>query len=223
MLKERNVESVLERLGELALVPVIKITRAEHAVQLGEALLDGGLPCAEITFRTAAAEEAIWCIASALPEILTGAGTVLSVDQAQRAVRAGAQFVVSPGFNPKVVNWCLEHDVPVTPGVATPTEIDMALDRGLDILKFFPAGALGGAATLKAIAAPYSAVRFIPTGGVNAQNLSEDLRLPSVHACGGSWMAPAKLISAGAFDEITRLTREALEIVRQQRGPGGTL
>jgi len=170
----------LERLGELALVPVVKIEHAEHAVQLGEALLAGGLPCAEITFRTKAAEEAIRRITSAFPEIVTGAGTVLSVDQAQRAVLAGAQFVVSPGFNPKVVDWCLEREIPVTPGVATPTEIDMALDKGLNILKFFPAEALGGVAMLKAIAAPYGGVRFIPTGGINSRNLAEYLKLPMV-------------------------------------------
>jgi len=208
----------LERLGELALVPVIEIEQAEHAAPLGQALLAGGLPCVEITFRTAAAEEAIRRIASACPEIVAGAGTVLSVDQAQRAVRAGARFIVSPGFNPQVVEWCLEQAVPVTPGVATPTEIEMALDKGLTILKFFPAEALGGIATLKAIAAPYKAVKFIPTGGINPQNLADYLKLPMVHACGGSWLAPAKLISAGAFDEITRLTQEAVAIVRQQRG-----
>jgi len=214
------MEPLLERLGELALVPVIKIEHAEHAIQLGEALLAGGLPCAEVTFRTTAAAEAIRRIASTFPEIITGAGTVLSVDQAQKAVLAGAQFIVSPGFNPKVVDWCLEHEVPVTPGVATPTEIDMALDKGLDILKFFPAEALGGIAMLKAIAAPYGEVRFIPTGGINSQNLAEYLKLPMVHACGGSWLSTAKLISAGAFDEITRLTQEAVAIVRQYRGQG---
>jgi 2-dehydro-3-deoxyphosphogluconate aldolase/(4S)-4-hydroxy-2-oxoglutarate aldolase len=211
----------LERLGELALVPVIEIQHADHAVRLGEALVAGGLPCAEITFRTAAAEEAIRRIASALPQVIVGAGTVLSVDQAQRAVAAGAQFIVSPGFNPRVVGWCLEHEVPVTPGVATPTEIDMALDKGLHILKFFPAETLGGVAMLKAIAAPYGGVKFIPTGGINPQNLADYLKLAMVYACGGSWLAPAKLISAGAFDEITRLTREAVAIVRQYRGSGG--
>jgi 2-dehydro-3-deoxyphosphogluconate aldolase/(4S)-4-hydroxy-2-oxoglutarate aldolase len=212
----------LERLGELALVPVIEIQHAEHAVRLGEALAAGGLPCVEITFRTAAAEESIRRIASALPQVVIGAGTVLAVDQAQQAVLAGAQFIVSPGFNPRVVDWCLEHEVPVTPGVATPTEIDMALDKGLHILKFFPAEALGGVAMLKAIAAPYGGVKFIPTGGINLQNLADYLKLPMVYACGGSWLAPAKLISAGAFDEITRLTREAVVLVRQCRGAGGS-
>jgi 2-dehydro-3-deoxyphosphogluconate aldolase/(4S)-4-hydroxy-2-oxoglutarate aldolase len=153
---------LLDTLGDLGLVPVVKIERSEDAVNLGGALLAGGLPCAEITFRTEAAEEAIREISSSLREVIVGAGTVLSVDQADRAVSAGAQFVVSPGFNQKVVDWCLENGVPVTPGVLTPTEIEMALDRGLNILKFFPAEAMGGIATLKAIGAPYGEASSCP-------------------------------------------------------------
>jgi len=209
---------LLEKLGRLGVVPVVKIERPEDAVALGRALLAGGLPCAEITFRTAAAEEAIQRISSSLPEIIVGAGTVLSVDQASRAVSAGARFIVSPGFNPKVVDWCLQNEVPVTPGVATPTEIDMALDKGLEILKFFPAEALGGIAMLKAIAAPYGGVKFIPTGGINQENLADYLAHPSVHCCGGSWLVKANLISACRFDEITRLTRDAMSVVRRVRG-----
>ncbi len=209
---------VLEKLGILGVVPVVKIERAEDAVELGRALLAGGLPCAEITFRTEAAEEAIRQISLSLPEIIVGAGTVLSVDQADRAVSAGARFIVSPGFNPKVVDWCLQKEIPVTPGVATPTEIDMALDKGLNILKFFPAEALGGVRMLKAIAAPYRGVKFIPTGGINQDNLADYLAQPSVHCCGGSWLVKANLISAGRFDEITRLTRDAMSVVRQVRG-----
>lgn len=216
------MSQILERLGELTLVPVVKIERAGDAYKLGEALLDGGLPCAEITFRTEAAEEAIRSITSNLPEIITGAGTVLTAAHAERAVRAGAQFIVAPGFNPRVVDWCLENNVPVTPGVATPTEIDMALDKGLNILKFFPAQAMGGIAILKAIAGPYGGVRFIPTGGLNAQNLADYLELPMVHACGGSWFVEASLISTGNFGEITRLTREAVAIVHQHRHTGGS-
>jgi len=217
------VSQVLERLGELALVPVVKIEDAQDSIELGEALLKGGLPCAEITFRTNAAEEAIKLIASTLPEMLVGAGTVLTVDQANRAVAAGAQFIVAPGFNPRVVDWCLENHVAVTPGVATPTEIEMALDKGLNILKFFPAEAVGGIATLRAIAAPYSDIKFIPTGGINAANLAEYLALPMVHACGGSWMVKANLISSGDFSKITNLTQEAMSIVHQQRGAGGNV
>jgi 2-dehydro-3-deoxyphosphogluconate aldolase/(4S)-4-hydroxy-2-oxoglutarate aldolase len=212
------MKDVLEKLGLLGVVPVVRIERSDDAVELGRALLAGGLPCAEITFRTAAAEEAIRRISSSLPEIIVGAGTVLSVDQANRAVSAGAQFIVSPGFNQKVVDWCLRNEIPVTPGVVTPTEIDMALDRGLKILKFFPAEAMGGIATLKAIAAPYGGVKFIPTGGINQDNLTDYLAQPSVHCCGGSWLVKAQLISTGAFDKITRLTQEAVAIVRQHRG-----
>ena len=211
---------VLEKLGFLGVIPVVKIERAEDAVGLGRALLEGGLPCAEITFRTAAAEEAIHRISTSLPEMIVGAGTVLSVDQADQAVSAGARFIVSPGFNPKVVDWCLDQQIPVTPGVATPTEINMALDKGLEILKFFPAEALGGIKTLRALAAPYGGVRFIPTGGVNAENLGEYLSLPYVHACGGSWLAKSELISAGKFAEITRLVHDARIIVRQVRDEG---
>ena len=209
---------LLEKLGVLGVVPVVEIERAEDAVELGQALLAGGLPCAEITFRTAAAEEAIRRISSSLPEVIVGAGTVLSVDQANRAASAGAQFIVSPGFNQKVVDWCLQNEMPVTPGVLTPTEIDMALDRELRILKFFPAEAMGGVATLKAISAPYRSVKFIPTGGISKDNLADYLALPSVHCCGGSWLVKASLISAGKFDEITRLTQEAVSVVRRVRG-----
>jgi 2-dehydro-3-deoxyphosphogluconate aldolase/(4S)-4-hydroxy-2-oxoglutarate aldolase len=149
------MSDILQMLGNLGVVPVVAIERAEDASGLGQALLDGGLPCAEITFRTAAAAAAIRRIATEFSDILVGAGTVLSVAQAEQAVAAGAQFIVSPGFDPKVVDWCLVNDIPITPGIATPTEINMALDKGLGILKFFPAGALGGAKTLKAIGAPY--------------------------------------------------------------------
>ncbi|HUS69572.1 MAG TPA: bifunctional 4-hydroxy-2-oxoglutarate aldolase/2-dehydro-3-deoxy-phosphogluconate aldolase [Anaerolineae bacterium] len=209
---------VLDTLGDLGLVPVVKIERSEDAVNLGGALLAGGLPCAEITFRTEAAEEAIRQISSSLRDVIVGAGTVLSVDQANRAVSAGAKFIVSPGFNQKVVDWCLENGVPVTPGVLTPTEIEMALDRGLNILKFFPAEAMGGIATLKAIGAPYGEVKFIPTGGINQGNFADYLAQPNVHCCGGSWLVKADLISDGNFDEITRLTREAVAVVRRVRG-----
>ena len=212
------MQEILDTLGRLGLVPVVKIDRAEDAVDLGRALLAGGLPCAEITFRTEAAEEAIRRISASVPDIILGAGTVLSVDQADRAVSAGAQFIVSPGFNQKVVDWCLDKKIPVTPGVATPTEIDMALDKGLNILKFFPAEALGGLATLKAIAAPYVGVKFIPTGGINSANLGDYLAHPSVHCCGGSWLVKANLIAAGKFGEITQLAREAVSVVRQVRG-----
>jgi 2-dehydro-3-deoxyphosphogluconate aldolase/(4S)-4-hydroxy-2-oxoglutarate aldolase len=150
--------------------------------------------------------------------MVLGAGTVLTVDQAERAVSAGAQFIVSPGFNPKVVDWCQQNEMAITPGVATPTEIDMALDVGLNVLKFFPAEALGGIKTLKAISAPYVGVKFIPTGGINRDNLAEYLAHSSVHCCGGSWLVKANLISTGSFDEITQLAEEAVSLVHQVRG-----
>lgn len=212
------MRGVLHALGDLGLVPVVKIERVEDAVDLARALLAGGLPCAEITFRTEAAEEAIRQISFSLPDMLVGAGTVLSVDQAERAVSAGAQFIVFPGFNQKVVDWCLENEIPVIPGVVTPTEIEMARDRGLEILKFFPAEAMGGIATLKAIGAPYGDVKFVPTGGINRDNLADYLALPNVHCCGGSWLVKANLISAGKFDEITQLTQDAMSLVRKVRG-----
>jgi 2-dehydro-3-deoxyphosphogluconate aldolase/(4S)-4-hydroxy-2-oxoglutarate aldolase len=208
---------ILQQLGTLGLIPVVAIDRAEDAPALAQALLAGGLPCAEITFRTVAAPEAIRLMTATCPDMLVGAGTVLSVEQAQQAVLAGAKFIVSPGFDPDVVAWCLAHAVPVTPGVITPTEVALALKKGLKVLKFFPAEAAGGAAYLKAIAAPYGGAKFIPTGGISANNLAAYLSLPMVHACGGSWMVPKQLISAGNFDKIAAITREAVSIVEQIR------
>jgi 2-dehydro-3-deoxyphosphogluconate aldolase/(4S)-4-hydroxy-2-oxoglutarate aldolase len=208
---------VIGELGNLGVVPVVKIDHAGEAMNLGQALLEGGLPCAEITFRTSAAEEAMQIISSSLPEVILGAGTVLSVDQAEKAVNAGAQFIVSPGFNPIIVDWCLENKMPVTPGVATPTEIEMALNKGLKTLKFFPAEALGGVRTLKALAAPYKDVKFIPTGGINPDNLADYLRLPCVHACGGSWLVKSEMISQAEFSKITALAKKAREIVIETR------
>jgi 2-dehydro-3-deoxyphosphogluconate aldolase/(4S)-4-hydroxy-2-oxoglutarate aldolase len=214
------MKNSIETLGELGVVPVVAIEDAKDAVPLGQALIDGGLPCAEITFRTAPAAMAIAELAQNLPQVLLGAGTILTVEQASQAVDAGAKFIVSPGFDPFVVNWCIEHQVPVMPGVATPTEISMALNKGLKILKFFPAEFAGGVKALKAIAGPFVGVKFVPTGGINPANLPDYLALPAVHACGGSWLVKRNLISEGKFDEITNLTREAVEIVRRIRGKG---
>lgn len=209
---------IFEAIGRLGLIPVITIQRSEDAVPLARALLDADLGCAEITFRTAAGEEAIHRISSELHDMLVGAGTVLTVEQAKRAVQAGARYIVSPGFDVAVVDWCQAHNVPVLPGVATPTEINMALAKELKLLKFFPAGELGGMRMLKALYGPYPEVRFIPTGGINATNLAQYLTLPNVVACGGSWMATARMISEGRFDEIARVATEARSIVRQLRG-----
>lgn len=211
------MKSYIQAIGKLALIPVVQIDHSKDAVNLGTALVEGGLPLAEITFRTESAEAAINAIALNVPEILIGAGTVLTVAQAEKAIGAGARFIVSPGFSPKVVDWCLNQSVTVIPGVATPTEIAMALDKGLTTVKFFPAQVMGGVEMLKAIAAPYGNIKFIPTGGVNAQNLADYLKLPMVLACGGSWFVKASLISAGEFSEITRLTKEAVSIAHQCR------
>jgi 2-dehydro-3-deoxyphosphogluconate aldolase/(4S)-4-hydroxy-2-oxoglutarate aldolase len=204
------MSEVLKQIGELGLVPVVKIERADDALPLGKALIEGGLPVAEITFRTAAAEEAIATLTRELPDLLVGAGTVLTVDQIKKAVGAGARFIVSPGFNPKVVDYCIEKNIPVTPGLNSPTVLEVALEKGLEVVKYFPAESSGGLKFLKDMAAPYSGIRFIPTGGINADNLNLYLAYNRVHACGGSWMVKADLISSGRFDEITRLVREAV-------------
>ena len=207
-----------EALSRIGVVPVITIDSPQDAVPLARALLNGGIGCAEITFRTASAEEAIQRIGGECHEMLVGAGTVLTVQQAEQAVRAGAQYIVAPGFDAAVVEWCLGNGVPVLPGVATPTEINMALARGVKLLKFFPAEEIGGVRMLKTLHAPYQEVQFIPTGGINARNLAEYLALPNVVACGGSWMATESMISEGRFDEIARLSREARAIVGRARG-----
>jgi len=207
------VNKTLEKIGELGLVPVVKIEKAEDALPLGKALLDGGLPIAEITFRTSAAEESIKVLNKELPDLLIGAGTVLTIEQVKKAVSAGAQFIVSPGFNPKVVDYCVENNILITPGLNNPTQIEMALERGIKVVKFFPAEASGGLPLLASMSAPYSGIKFIPTGGINLNNLTSYLSNKKVHACGGSWMVKPELISSGNFDEITRLTKEAISIM----------
>lgn len=211
------MDSVLEQIGEMGLVPVVAIEDADNAPALGQALVAGGLPCAEITFRTAAAADAIRLLTAECPDVLVGAGTVLTVAQAETAVAAGARFIVTPGFDGAVVDWCLAHEIPIMPGVMTPTEINMALNNGLEVMKFFPTEAAGGVKALQAIGGPYRGVKFVPTGGITAVNLPDYLRLPMVHACGGSWMVAAALINSGQFDQITRLTAEAVTIVSQMR------
>jgi 2-dehydro-3-deoxyphosphogluconate aldolase/(4S)-4-hydroxy-2-oxoglutarate aldolase len=206
------------RLGELGIVPVVRLEDPAHSDRLAEALMAGGLPCAEITYRTAAAGEGIRRMCARSPEMLVGAGTVVTPDQAKQAVEAGARFIVSPGFDRRVVEWCLGHEVPVMPGVATPTEILMALESGLNVLKFFPAEALGGKEMLEALSAAFVGVEFVPTGGITAANAAAYLRLPSVFAVGGSWLVAPKLLSSGRFDEVTRLAAEAVRIVGQVRG-----
>ncbi len=207
------MNDVLTRIGDLKLVPVVKIDQAKDAQALGKALLVGGLPVAEITFRTDAAEEAIRLLRRETPDLLVGAGTVLTVDNVKRAIDAGAQFMVAPGFNPKVVDYCLANGQVIVPGVNSPTDIEMGLDHGLDVLKLFPAEASGGLKLLKALSGPYGGIRFMPTGGITAKNLIDYLAFDRVLACGGTWMVETALISAGRFDEITRLTREAVDLI----------
>ena len=211
---------IVEKLGEIGIIPVVAIDDAAAAVPLGQALLDGGLPCAEITFRTAAAADAIHNMSTAHPDILVGAGTVLTVVQAKAAKAAGAKFIVTPGFDAAVVDWCLANELPITPGVMTPTDINQALAKGLNILKFFPAEAAGGVKALKAIGGPYAGIKFIPTGGISANNLADYLRLPIVHACGGSFMVAKQLIADGKFDAIRDLAATAVNIVKSVRSVG---
>lgn len=203
----------MARIGDRKLVPVVKIDQAADALPLGRALAAGGLPVAEITFRTDAAEAAIRILSREMPGLLVGAGTVLSVDNVKRAVDAGARFMVAPGFNPKVVDYCLANGLVIVPGINSPTDVEMGLDRNLDVLKFFPAEASGGLKMLKALSGPYGSVRFMPTGGITVKNLIEYLAFDRVLACGGTWMVEPALISAGRFDEITRLTREAVDLI----------
>ena len=208
------MDAIFTEIGKLKIVPVVAIQNAGDAAALGEALIAGGLPCAEVTFRTAAAGEAIKTLALR-KEILLGAGTVLKVDQVKQAVDCGARFMVSPGFNPNVVGYCVENKIPICPGIANPTDIEMALEFGLEVVKFFPAEAFGGLKTLKAMAAPYGMLKFVPTGGISEKNILDYLRFPKVVACGGSWMVAPELLNEKRFDEITRLTREAVALVKQ--------
>jgi 2-dehydro-3-deoxyphosphogluconate aldolase / (4S)-4-hydroxy-2-oxoglutarate aldolase len=214
IIKDTTMSEVLKRLGEIRLVPVVVLEDANNAEPLAEALIAGGLPCAEVTFRTAAAAESIKRI-SKYKEICLGAGTVLSVDQAKLAVDSGAAFIVSPGFNPKVVKYCVENRIPITPGICTPTEIEMGLEYGLNIFKFFPAEAYGGLKTLKAISAPYGMIKFIPTGGIDAKNVRDYLSFKQVFACGGSWMVTKEMISNRKFNEVTTLAKEAVNLVKR--------
>jgi len=205
------MNAVLEQISKIGIVPVVKIDRAEDALPLAKALCAGGLPCAEVTFRTDAAAEAIKIMTDNFPNMCVGAGTVLNASQVDAAVDAGAKFIVSPGLNPNTVKYCIEKGVPVTPGTSSPSDIEMAIELGLDVVKFFPAEQSGGLAKIKAMAAPYVNMKFMPTGGINAKNLTAYLDFPKIIACGGSWMVPGDLINAGEWDKIEQLTREAVQ------------
>ena len=212
------MNKVLEQFGKIGIIPVVVLDDAKDAEPLGRALMEGGLPCAEVTFRTAAAEEAIRIMSEKFPDMLVGAGTVLTTEQVDRAVAAGAKFIVSPGINPKVVEYCVKKNIPITPGTCNPSNVETALEFGLEVVKFFPAEQAGGLNYIKAIAAPYTGVKFMPTGGINATNVREYLKYNRIIACGGSWMVKGDLIKAGDFEKIKELTAEAAAIVKEIRG-----
>ncbi|NLB50426.1 MAG: bifunctional 4-hydroxy-2-oxoglutarate aldolase/2-dehydro-3-deoxy-phosphogluconate aldolase [Clostridiaceae bacterium] len=204
--------SVRQELEVKRIVPVIVLEDVKDAVPLGEALIAGGLPLAEITFRTQAAEASIKAMKTALPQMTVGAGTIVSVEQAERARQAGASFIVTAGFSEPVTRYCTENEIPIFPGACTPTELLLLIQYGLDVAKFFPAKQFGGIEMIKALSGPFPSMKFMPTGGINADNLQDYLALPNVIACGGSWMVKKDLILAGRFDEITSLTRDAVRM-----------
>ena len=211
------MKTMEQRLEEFGVVPVVVLKDTKDAIPLADALIEGGLSCAEVTFRTDAAEESIRLMSEKYPEMLVGAGTVLTTEQVDRAVNAGAKFIVSPGFDAEIVDYCLDKNIPVFPGCITPSEVAQAVKRGLKVIKFFPAEQAGGVAMIKAMGAPYNMVKFMPTGGISAKNLSEYLSCSNIVCCGGSWMVKGDLITEGKFDEITALTKEAVELVKSIR------
>ena len=209
---------IFEQFANIGIIPVVVLDDAKDAAPLAKVLCENGLPCAEVTFRTAAAEEAIKTMAREFPEMLVGAGTVLTIEQADKAINAGAKFIVAPGLNPKIVQHCLDKSVPVTPGTQTPSEMEQALELGLKVVKFFPAEPSGGLNMIKAVAAAYVDLKFMPTGGINAKNVRDYLAYNKIIACGGSWMVKKDLIAAGEWDKIGAMVREAADIVKEIRG-----
>ena len=207
------MKDITERFEKLGVVPVVVLEDAKDAVPLATALVEGGLPCAEVTFRTEAAEESIRLMTEQFPEMLVGAGTVLTVEQVDAAVRTGAKFIVSPGFDAEIVDYCLKNEIPVFPGCISPSEVAQAVKRGLKVVKFFPAEPAGGISMIKAMAAPYTGLKFMPTGGINAKNLGEYLSCDKIVCCGGSWMVKGELVKTGKFNKIRQLTEEARRLV----------
>ena len=205
-----KLDPVLQRIFECGIVPVVKLETPDDALPLAHALQAGGLPVVEVTFRTAAAEESIRLIAREMPDVLLGAGTVLTTEQADKAVAAGAKFIVSPGFNPAVVSHCTRRGIPITPGVSSPSQVEQGLEFGLSVMKLFPAEQVGGVGMLKALAGPYGGVKFIPTGGVGIKNLRDYLSLGNVLAVGGSWMVASELVKEKNFEAVASLCREAV-------------
>ena len=217
-MNSEKTQQALARFTEVGIIPVVVLNDAKDAEPLGKALMEGGLPAAEVTFRTDAAEESIRIMAEKFPDMLVGAGTVLTIDQVDRAVNAGAKFIVSPGFDEEIVSYCLKKDIPVCPGIQTPTELIQAVKLGLDHVKFFPAENAGGLAMIKAIGAAMTNVKFMPTGGINAKNVVEYLKSDKIFCCGGSWMVKGDMIKAGEFAKIKKLVAEAAGIVKEIRG-----
>ena len=213
-----NTEEVMNKFSEVGIIPVVVLNDAKDAAPLGAALMDGGLPAAEVTFRTDAAEESIRILSEKYPDMLVGAGTVLTRDQVDRAVNAGAKFIVSPGFDYEIVEYCIKKGIPVCPGTATASEVLAAINLGLKHVKFFPAENAGGLKMIKAIGAALQSVKFMPTGGINASNVKEYLACDKIFCCGGSWMVKGDLIKAGKFSEIRDLVAEAAEIDKEIRG-----
>lgn len=208
---KQKIDEVVEQFGNIGIVPVIKLDKVENAEKLAKALRDGGINCAEVTFRAKGADEVIARMVKAYPDMMVGAGTVLSCEQADAAFAAGAKFCVAPGLNPKVVKHCLEKGIPFAPGLSSASEIEQAMELGLDFVKFFPAEQAGGLAYIKSVCAPYSSMRFMPTGGVNADNLNSYLAYNKIVCCGGSWIVPAKALAEENWAEITRLCKEAVD------------
>ena len=217
MIRRIIMNKVLEEISKIGIVPVIALDHVEDAAPLAKALCDGGLPCAEVTFRTAAAEESIRLMHEAYPDMVLAAGTVLTTEQVDRAVAAGASVIVSPGFDPEIVDYCISKNIPVMPGIVTPSELAQAVKRGLTRVKFFPATAAGGIKMIKAMCAAYTTVRIMPTGGINTSNLEEFLSCDKIFCCGGSWMVKGDLIKAGEFDKIKDMTAEAVALVKEIR------
>ena len=212
------MNGIMQKIQGFGVIPVVVLKDVKDAKPLAQALCDGGLPCAEVTFRTEAAEESIRIMTREFPDMFVGAGTVLTIRQVDLAVSAGAQFIVSPGFDPEIVDYCIAKGIPVFPGCITPSEVAQAVKRGLKVLKFFPAEQFGGIATIKALAAPYTGIKFMPTGGISAKNLKDYLSCDKIVACGGSWMVKGDRIAAGEFDKIREMTAEAVALVKEIRG-----
>ena len=209
---------VLEQIQKTGIIPVVVLDDAKDAEPLAKALCEGGLPCAEVTFRTEAAEECIRIMSEKFPEMLVGAGTVLTTEQVDRAVAAGAKFIVSPGLNPRIVKYCVEKGIVITPGCANASDMEQALENGLEVVKFFPAEPAGGLNMIKALAAPYVGLKFMPTGGISPKNVRDYLAYNRIIACGGSWMVKNELVKAGDFAAITELAKECVQIVKESRG-----